>query len=214
MFIETAYATDDGRRATGRGLRSAVGFSDLDGSLLPTIIGAGGSIGGGIIGKLIGGTAGGPIGAGIALVSSLISGIFAAHAAKEQREDQISGAWAASGPQAIDSVMAAYHSGQISGAEAAQGLDQIEAQFRSMALPISKYNGQFGVFPNPTAARPPNNCNWACGTSWDLHQQIIGLKAQLNMGGGGGGLGLDLGGLGGDPIMLLGLGVLAYMLLK
>lgn len=183
------------------------GFGDL----LPGLIGTGGSIGGSIIGRLIGGAAGGPIGMGISALSSLIAGIFGAHAAKEAREDQISGAWAASGPQAINAVMSAYHSGSISASEAAQSLDSIEGQFRQMTAPITKYNGQFGAFPDPNGSRPPNNCNWACGTSWDLHQQILGLKAQLTGGGGG----LSLGSLGsGDPVMLAGLALLAYLLLK
>ena len=194
MFNETCYRADDNL-----------------GDWLPTIIGTGGSIGGGLIGRAIGGAAGGPIGAGISLVSSLIAGIFGAHAAKVRREDEISGAWAANGPRAIDGVMAAYRGGQISGSQAAQALDQIEAEFRAMTLPISKYNGKFGVFPDPNGPRPPNNCNWACGTSWDLHQQIIGLKKQLTIGGASlGGLSLNTG----DPVVLAGLAVIAFMLFK
>jgi len=189
-------------------------YNDGDGNMggwLPTVIGAGGSIGGGLIGKAIGGAAGGPIGAGISLVSSLIAGIFGAHAAKVKREDEISSAWAANGPRAIDGVMAAYRAGQISGQEAAGALDQIESEFLSMTAQITKYNGRFGAFPDPNGPRPPNNCNWACGTSWDLHQQIIGLKSQLTMGGGGlGSLSLS----GADPVVLVGLGVIAFMLFK
>lgn len=192
MFSETSYY-DDGNM----------------GGLLPTLIGTGGSIGGSIIGKLIGGGAGGPIGMGIAALSSLIAGIFAAHSAKVAQEDQISGAWASAGPQAINAVMAAYHGGQISATEAAQSLDGIEGQFRQMAQPIAKLNGQFGAFPDPNGPRPPDNCNWACGTSWDLHQQLLGLKAQLTAGGSS----LSLGNLG-DPVMLAGLALVAYLLLK
>lgn len=187
-------------------------YNDGLGAWLPTAVGAGGSIGGGLFAALgIGGKFAGPIGMGISAISSLIASIFGAHAAKVQREDEISGAWAASGPQAIESVMSAYRSGQLSGRDASAALDQIEAQFRQMTQPITKYNGKFGAFPDPNGPRPPNNCNWACGTSWDLHQQLLGYKAQLSMGGGGGG---GLGALTGDPIMLLGLGVLAYMFLK
>lgn len=189
-----------------------VSYSDGNmGDFLPGLIGTGGSIGGSFVGKLIGGAAGGPIGAGIAVLSSLIAGIFGAHSAKVAREDEISNAWAASGPSAIQAVMSAYQSGQVSGNDALNALDGIEAQFRSMAAPIAKLNGQFGAFPNPEGPRPPNNCNWACGTSWDLHQQLKGLKASISAGATGG---ASLGTLGGDPIMLLGLGVLAWMLLK
>ena len=124
MFNESTYRYDDGN----------LGFN------WGSLIGAGGSIGGGIAAKLIGGAAGGPIGAGIALVSSLIAGIFAAHAAKVQREDQISGAWAASGPAAIDAVMQAYHCGQINGSDASTALSQIQAQFYAMTQPITKLN--------------------------------------------------------------------------
>ena len=149
----------------------------------------------------------------IGFIGSLIASIFGQHAAKVQREDQISGAWAASGPQAIQAVMDAYKSGQISGAEASSGLDQIQQQFYQMTAPITKYNGKFGMFPDVNAARPGSNCNWACGTSWDLNQQIQGLKSQLSAGGGGG---LNLSRLlgGGDPIILGGLLLLGVMLLK
>mgnify|MGYP001593996317 CR=1 FL=1 len=182
------------------------------GDWLPTTIGAGGTIGGGIFTALgIGGKFAGPIGMGISAISSLIAGIFAAHSAKVKREDEISGAWAASGPQAIEAVMSSYRSGQISGPEARQALDQIEGQFRSMAQPITKYDGKFGAYPDPNGPRPPDGCNWACGTSWALHQQLLGYKAQLSAGGAGG---LNLGALGGDPVMLIGLGVIAWLLLK
>lgn len=189
-------------------------YNHLEGQWLAPIIGTGSTIGGSIWSALgIGGAAAGPIGMGISAIGSLIAGIFGAHAAKVKREDEISGAWAASGPQAIDAVMSAYHSGQISGRDAAAALDQIQAQFYQMTQPITKYNGQFGSFPDPNAPRPPKNCNWACGTSWDLNKQIQGLKGGLNMGAGGV-AGLDLGALGGDPIALAGLAVVAYLLLK
>jgi len=182
------------------------GLSDLSGSWVAPVVSAGGGIGGGIIGKLIGGTWGGPIGAGIGVISSLIASIFAQHAAKVQREDEISGAWAASGPAAIQAVMDANRSGQISASEAATALAQIQQQFYAMTQPITKYKGKFGAFPDPNATRPPDNCNWACGTSWDLNQQIQTLKGQL-VGGGG----LSLGGL--DPIMLGGLLIIGFLLL-
>ncbi len=184
------------------------GLSDLSGAWIAPVIGGAGSIGGGLIGRLIGGAAGGAVGGGIALLSSLIANIFGAHAAKVQREDQVSGAWAASGPAAIQATMDAYHSGQVSASDASAALSQIQQQFYAMTQPITKYNGKFGAFPDPNGPRPPNNCNWACGTSWDLNQQIQQLKGQL-VGGGGG---LNLGALTGDPIMLGGLVVIAVLL--
>jgi hypothetical protein len=190
---------------------NSTGLSDLSGSWVSTIVGTGGSLGGSLIGKLIGGAAGGPIGAGIAVLSSLIAGIFGAHAAKVQREDQISGAWAASGPAAINATMSAYHSGQINATDASTALSQIQQQFYAMTQPITKYNGQFGSFPDVNAPRPANNCNWACGTSWDLNQQIAGLKAGLTS---SGGAGLNLGSLTSDPIVLGGLLVIGYLLMK
>jgi hypothetical protein len=189
------------------------GLSDLSGSWVAPVVGGAGSIGGGIIGKLIGGAWGGPIGMGIGVVSSLIASIFAQHAAKVQREDQISGAWAASGPAAIQAVMDAYHSGQISSSDASTALGQIQQQFYAMTQPITKYNGKFGSFPDVNAPRPGDNCNWACGTSWDLNQQIQGLKAQLTSGGSSSG-GLDLSGITGDPIVLGGLLVIAVLMLS
>lgn len=185
------------------------GLSDLSGSWIAPVIGGGGGIGGGIIGSLIGGPVGAAVGGGISVLSSLIAGIFAQHSAKVQREDQISGAWAQSGPAAIQAVMDAYHSGQISSSEASSALGQIQQQFYAMTQPISKLNGKFGAFPDPNAARPSGDCNWACGTSWDLNQQINSLKSQL-VGGGTGGL--NLGALTGDPIMLGGLAVIAVLM--
>jgi len=189
--------------------RADVGDSlgDLSGSWVAPVVGGAGSIGGGIIGNLIGGAAGGAVGGGIALLSSLIAGIFGAHAAKVQREDQISGAWAASGPAAIQAVMDSYHSGQISASDAATALGQIQQQFYAMTQPITKYNGKFGSFPDVNAPRPSGDCNWACGTSWDLNQQIQTLKGQL-VGSGTGGL--SLGGF--DPIVLGGLLVIGVLM--
>jgi hypothetical protein len=187
------------------------GLSDLSGSWVAPVVGGAGSIGGSIIGRLIGGAAGGPIGMGIGVLSSLIAGIFAAHAAKSAREDQISGAWAASGPAAIQAVMDANKSGQINASDAATALAQIQQQFYAMTQPITKLNGKFGSFPDPNAARPADNCNWACGTSWDLNQQIQGLKSQL-VGSTSGGGGLDLSSITGDPIVLGGLAVIAVLL--
>jgi hypothetical protein len=209
---------EEGRRVFAHGRvwtwheNADTGMGEL-GAWLSTLIGTGGSIGGSLIGKLIGGAAGGPIGAGIGLLSSLIAGIFGAHAAKVAQEDQISGAWASSGPAAINAVMSAYHSGQVSASDASTALDQIEAQFRSMAQPIAKLKGQFGAFPDPTGPRPSSDCNWACGTSWDLHQQLTGLKSQLAASSGGGIGGLNLGALTGDPIVLGGLAVIAFLLM-
>jgi hypothetical protein len=194
------------------------GLGDMGGWVAP-VVGIGGGIGGKIVGSLIGGAAGGPIGAGIALISSLISGIFAAHAAKVQREDQISGAWAASGPQAIQAVMDAWKSGQASSSDAIAGLQQIQQQFYQMTQPITKYKGQFGSFPDPNGPRPPNDCNWACGTSWDLNQQIKQLTQQIQAGGDKTIAGQVVGGLGsvfsqGDPMVMIGLAIIGFLLLK
>lgn len=175
-----------------------------------SLIGAGGGIGGKVAAGAIGGPVGAAVGFGIGIVTSIISAIFGGHAAKVQREDQISGAWAAQGPAAIDAIMQAYKSGQVSASDAINGLQQIEAQFIQMTTPITKYNGKFGQFPDPNGPRPPHDCNWACGTSWDLHQQILGLIKQIQsdpMSSLGGILGLD-------PVVIGGLAVLGYLLIK
>jgi hypothetical protein len=102
--------------------------------------------------------------------------------------------------------MEAWRSGQAGSAEAIEGLRSIEAQFMQMTAPITKYNGKFGAFPDPEGPRPPKDCNWACGTYWDLHQEIKGKIAQIQGGGGGGILGMGQNGL-----LLLGLAALFFM---
>lgn len=189
-------------------------LGDLSGSWVAPVIGTGGSIGGSIIGSMIGGAAGGPIGAGIGLLTGLIAKIFGAHAAKVKQEDAVTGAWAASGPQAIDAVMSAYHSGQVSGSDAASALDSIEAQFVSMMTPVAKTGGKQGTLPDPNAPRPPNNCNAGCGLYWDLHQQIIGLKAGLNMSAGSGILGSLGGATTASPLAIGALLFLGVMIFK
>lgn len=181
------------------------------GWIAPTVS-IGSSIGGSIAAGAIGGAWGGPIGSAIGIIGGLISSIFGAHAAKVAREDQISSAWAANGPAAISGVMDAYAHGQISGADAVTALDQIEAQFREMTQSITKYRGQFGSFPDPNAPRPGDQCNWACGTSWDLHQQLEQKKAAIA--GREGNLPTALGSLTSNPMNLVGLAVLAWVLLK
>lgn len=187
------------------------GLSGLAG-FWQSLIGPGGSIGGKIAAGAIGGPVGAAVGLGIGVISSIIGFFFTSHAKKVQREDEITGAWAAQGPPAIDAVMAAWKGGQVSGADAISGLQQIEQQFLQMAAEISKYNGEFGKFPNPDGPRPPNNCNAACGISWDLHQQIKGLIAQIqsspDAGGAAGGFSLS------DPVMLGGLLLLGYLFIK
>lgn len=197
-------------------------LGDLSGSWVAPTIGIAGSIGGSVVGGILAsagaGAIAGPIGAGIGIVVGLISSIFAKHAAKVQQEDQVTGAWAAQGPAAIDAVMGAYHSGQISGSDAASGLDMIEQQFIQLMQPVAKYNGKQGVFPSVDAPRPPNNCNAACGLRWDLHQQIIGLKAGLNMSQGAAGAGGILSSLGGattaSPLAIGALLFLGVMIFK
>jgi len=149
------------------------------GSWVSTTVGVGGSIGGKVAGGLIGGAAGGPIGIAIGLVTGIISAILGAHAAKVQREDKVSGSWASSGPQAISATMDAWKAGQLTGSDAVSQLQSIEQQFLQMSQPITKYQGKFGSYPDPNAPRPSKDCNWACGTSWDLHQQIQGLTGQI-----------------------------------
>lgn len=184
------------------------GLSGL-GGFWQSLIGPAGGIGGKVAAGAIGGPVGAAVGLGIGVITSIIGFFFSSHAKKVQREDQISGAWAAQGPPAIDAVMAAFHSGQVSASDAVSGLQQIEQQFLQMATPITKYNGEFGKFPDPEGPRPPNNCNWACGTSWDLHQQIKGLIASIQSTPGGGSL---LGGS--DPLIIGGLLLLGFFLIK
>lgn len=178
-----------------------------------SLIGVGGGIGAKVTPMLATGPIGAAIGAGIGLITTILSSIFGAHAAKAQHEDQISNAWAAQGPAAIDAVMQAFKSGQVSASDAISGLQQIEQQFMQQSISISKYNGNFGAFPDPNGPRPSSNCNWACGTFWDLHQQIKGLIAQIQSSPSSGGGGLDSL-LTGSPVMLIGLAVLGFMMLK
>jgi hypothetical protein len=185
------------------------GLSGLSG-FWQSFIGPGGSIGGKVAAGAIGGPVGAAVGFGIGVISSIIGFFFSSHAKKVQREDEISGAWAAQGPAAIDAVMQAWKSGQVSGSDAVSGLQQIEQQFVQMTTPISKYNGDFGKFPDPEGPRPPNNCNWACGTYWDLHQQIKGLISQIQSSSNSAGAGFSLS----DPITLGGLLLLGYFLIK
>lgn len=188
------------------------GLGTLGGSWIAPTIGAVGSVGGSVIGGILAsagaGAIAGPIGAGIGILTGLIASIFAKHSAKVAREDEVTGAWAASGPQALDAVMAAYKSGQVSGPEAASALDSIEQQFISLMGPVAKYNGKFGVFPDVNGPRPGNNCNAACGLRWDLHKQIEGLKAGLSTSGGGILGGFSLGGTTASP---LGIGLLLFL---
>ena len=142
------------------------------GSWVSTTIGVGGAVGGKIAAGAIGGAAGGPIGIAIGLITGIISSILGAHAAKVRREDKVSGAWASSGPQAISATMQAWQGGQLTGSDAIAQLQSIQNQFLQQSQSITKYNGQFGQYPDPNAARPSSNCNWACGTSWDLNQEI------------------------------------------
>jgi len=193
-----------------RWVDDASGMGGLSG-FWQSLIGPGGSIGGKVAAGAIGGPVGAAVGFGIGVISSIIGFFFTSHAKKVQREDQITNAWAAQGPPAIDAVMQAWKSGQVSASDAISGLQQIEQQFLQMAEPITKYNGKFGQFPDPNGPRPPNNCNAACGISWDLHQQIKGLIAEIQSSpavGGFGGFSLS------DPIMLGGLLLLGYLFIK
>lgn len=164
------------------------------------------------------GAGGGPIGiaisVGASLISSLLKKIFGAHKARVQREDQISGAWAASGPQAIQEVLALCKSGQATPQETIAGLQSIEQQFLEMTRPIVKYQGKWGVFPDPNGPRPPKDCNWACGTYWDLHKEIQGLIVDVQRSGCGSSTGKGGGALTGNsalPLLLL-IGVAALAL--
>jgi len=186
------------------------GLGNLAG-LWQSLIAVGGGVGAKLVPALMGGgPVGAAIGAGIGLVSTILSAIFGGHAAKVQREDQVSSAWASQGPAAISAIMQAYQTGQISGSDAISGLQQIEQQFVQMAAPISKYNGTFGALPDPNGPRPSSNCNWACGTYWDLHQELKGHIAQIQSGG----TGSVLGSLGSSPVLLIGLVVLGFLALK
>ena len=126
--------------------------------------------------------AGGPIGMAIGgglMIAQTIFQFWQAHQAKVAQEDQISGAWAAFGPEIIDRIKSDFSKGVISKDEAFKALDTLEHQFRVNVQPISKLHGHFGFLPNVDQPRPPDECNWGCGTSWDLHQEILGIKADM-----------------------------------
>jgi hypothetical protein len=159
----------------------------------------------------------GPIGAVIGLVAGLIAGIFGQHAARVQQENKVSGQWAATGPQTISQIVASWQSGQTSTADAQAALDSIYPAFLQNNQSITKLNGQFGAYPTPTNPRPSSNCNWACGTSWDLYQEIQGLKGQMGTADptGLGSGSLSLGGISlSNPLVLGGIAIAAVLLLK
>jgi len=121
---------------------------------------------------------GGIIMGGMELTKAII-GIFAAHRAKVAAEDQVSGAWAAQGPYLIEQIKKSYAGGALTIQEAFTALDTLEQQFRINAQPVSKLEGHFGFLPDVNGPRPSQNCNWACGTTWDLHQEIAAIKADM-----------------------------------
>lgn len=184
------------------------GLSGLDG-FWQSLIGKGGQIGGMIAKGAIAGPVGALVGAGIGIVTSIIAAIFGAHSAKVKRENEISTAWAQQGPAAIAAIMQAWEGGQVSGADAKAGLQQILAQAHEMFTPITKYQGKLGAFPDPNSSRPPNNCNWGCGTWWDLNQQVKQLNSQIDSK-----PGIADAFTGADPVILIGLAVAGYFLLK
>lgn len=141
------------------------------------------------------------IGTAIGAIAGLIAGLFGQHAQKVAVENKVSGQWAAQGPATISELITQWQQGQIDSATASSGLDSILLQFQQMNAPITKYNGQTGAFPDPNQPRPSSNCNWACGTYWDLSQEIAGLKGQIAQA-----PGLNVGGLPLDPTMLLLIG--------
>jgi hypothetical protein len=192
MFNETSYNT---------------GLGEL-GDKKTAGIGIGGKVGSAVAVGAIGGPVGAAVGAAIGAVTGILSKIFGVHAARVQAEDAATGDWAASGPQNIEGVMAAFHSGQMSSSDALASLQSIMDQYRQNMASVSKYNGQFGVFPDPDAARPSNNCNAACGIYWDTMQQIKGYKAEIAGSGGGsfGSLFSGGGGIAGIPLPVLIIG--------
>jgi hypothetical protein len=192
------WTTTVGKVGQAAGATGAVigGVSTLTG------IGAGAALGSvvPIVGTIIGALAG------------IIGGIFGAHQQKVAVENKVSGQWAASGPQTINQVVSAWQTGQIDSGTASSALDSIYQQFLQMNAPITKYQGTTGSFPDPTQARPSSNCNWACGTSYDLYQEIQGLKGQI--GGAPVGASLGLGSLMSSPLLLIGGAALLLLLLK
>jgi hypothetical protein len=195
MFYETSYF--DGLGELGAGSKAAKG------------VGIGGKVGSAVAVGAIGGPVGAAVGAAVGIISGLVSSIFGAHAAKVAAEDEATGAWAATGPQTVDSIMAGWRAGQISSSDAIASLNSVVEQFKSNMAAVSKYNGKFGVFPDPNGPRPPNNCNASCGMYWDLAQQVKGLIAEIQAGSGGLGIG-NFGGLFGGsssamlPLLLVG----------
>ena len=133
----------------------------------------------------IAGPVGAAIGAAVGIVSGIVASIFGAHAAKVAAEDEATGAWAASGPQTVEAIMAAWRSGRASSSDAIASLNGVVEQYKANMQSVSKYNGKFGVFPDPNGPRPSNNCNASCGMYWDLAQQVKGLIAEIQAGGGG-----------------------------
>lgn len=130
--------------------------------------------------------AGGPIGIAIAAGSvlvPLIIGLFSKHKQRVQREDQVSSAWAQTGPQAINDVMTGWRTCLLSGDQAVAALLEIERQFLELTTPIVKTGGKWGVFPSAEGPSPAQ-CNWACGTRIELHKQIAGLTDEIKSRGG------------------------------
>ena len=178
------------------GLSSAglIGSGALLGSVVP------------IVGTIVGALAG------------IIATILGQHSQKVAVENKVSGQWAATGPQTVNSIVGAWQSGQATSDQASAGLDAVYQQFLVNNAQITKMGGTFGKFPDPNAPRPSSNCNWACGTSWDLYSEIQGLKAQMGTGtsplvptSAGG---LDLTSLTSSPLLLLGGAALVLFLLK
>jgi hypothetical protein len=159
----------------------------------------------------IAGPVGIAVGAIVGVVSGIVASIFGAHAAKVATEDEATQGWAASGPQSIESVMSAWRGGQLSSSDAIASLDSVMSQYVANMSSVSKYNGKFGVLPDPNAPRPSNSCNASCGIYWDTMQQVKNYKAEIQ--GGSGGLNLSSmfsggGGIAGIPLPVLIIGAL------
>ncbi len=156
----------------------------------------------------VAGPVGAAIGAVVGTVSGIVAMIFGRHAAKVQAEDSATQDWASSGPQNIEGVMTAWRAGSMSSGDALASLDSIMAQYVANMSSVSKYNGKFGVLPDPNAPRPSNNCNASCGIYWDTMQQIKGYKTEIAGGGGGsfGSLFSGGGGVAGIPLPVLLIG--------
>lgn len=126
---------------------------------------------------------GGGAGVPIAMIAQdafqLIMTIWQAHSAKVYQEDEVSGAWTALGRPIIDDIKESYDAGTMSLDEAYQALDLLYHQFLIQVQPISKLEGHFGHLPDPKKPRPSSNCNWACGTSWDLYWELDELKKEM-----------------------------------